>query len=172
MQRPIDVDDLVVFAEIERLKYRYLRCLDQKDWEGIATCFTEDATAAYSGGAHSFAGRDEIVGFLREAMGSEDVLSSHRVSHPELERTGEDERGRPTATGTWAMEDTVLMLTYDLTLRGAGFYEDRFVLDDSRWLLQHTGYRRTFEEIQPRAPVEGLKLTASWWGTGGRSQLG
>jgi hypothetical protein len=28
-----------------------------------------------------------------------------------------------------------------------------------------------FEEIQPRGNVEGLKLTASWWFTGGRSEL-
>jgi hypothetical protein len=172
VERSIDVDDLLVFAELERLKYRYLRCLDQKDWDGIAECFAVDATASYSGGAHSFDGRDAIVGFLRDAMGSEEVLSSHRVSHPELARTGTDDHGRETATGTWAMEDTVLMLTYDLTLRGAGFYEDRYVREEAGWLLQHTGYRRTFEEIQPRAPVEGLKLTGSWWGTGGRSLLG
>ena len=31
--------------------------------------------------------------------------------------------------------------------------------------------KRVYEEIQPRANVEGLRLTASWWATGGRSDL-
>ena len=28
--------DLVVLEEIKRLKYRYLRCVDTKDWPGLA----------------------------------------------------------------------------------------------------------------------------------------
>ena len=29
----------------------------------------------------------------------------------------------------------------------------------------------SFEELFPRASIEGLRLTASWWGTGGASEL-
>jgi hypothetical protein len=58
-----------------------------------------------------------------------------------------------------------------VTIQGAAFYSDRYVVDEGAWKIAHTGYRRTFEEIFPRASIDGLKLTASWWGTGGRSEL-
>jgi hypothetical protein len=40
-----------------------------------------------------------------------------------------------------------------------------------RWRIAKTGYKRIYEEIQPRGNVDGLKLTASWWATDGRSEL-
>ena len=157
--------DLEALEAIKRVKYRYMRCLDQKRWDEIRGCFTEDATAAYSGGKYSYEGRDAIVGFLEKSMGAESFLSCHRVSHPEIDIDGD------TATGTWALEDTVIEEAWGITIRGAAFYEDRYVKTDDGWKIQHTGYLRTYEEIQPRANVEGLKLTAHWWKTGGQSEL-
>ena len=43
---------------IKRLKYRYIRCLDQKLWDELEECFIPDAVASYGGGAWSFDGRD------------------------------------------------------------------------------------------------------------------
>ncbi|MBW2314648.1 MAG: nuclear transport factor 2 family protein [Deltaproteobacteria bacterium] len=157
--------DLEALEAIKRVKYQYMRCLDQKRWDEIRGCFTEDATAAYSGGKYSYEGRDAIVGFLEKSMGAESFLSCHRVSHPEIDVDGD------TATGTWALEDTVIEEAWGITIRGAAFYEDRYVKTDDGWKIQHTGYLRTYEEIQPRANVEGLKLTAHWWKTGGQSEL-
>ena len=68
--------DLVEIELVKRLKYKYMRCLDQKRWDEIATCFTEDATCSYSGGKYAFQGRDAIVDFLRKAMGAPSFLSS------------------------------------------------------------------------------------------------
>jgi hypothetical protein len=158
--------DLEALEAIKRLKYRYLRCLDQKRWDEIGECFTEDATAAYSGGEYACQGRAAIVEFLRRAMGSETLLSSHRVHHPEIEFAGE---GR--ARGTWALDDVVIETRLGVTIRGAAFYEDEYVREAGSWRIRHTGYKRTFEEIQSRHDVPGLRLTASWWGTGGRSEL-
>ena len=166
MSSSLTVDDLLTLEAIKRLKYAYLRCLDQKRWDELAELFTVDATAAYGGGTHSFAGRDEILGFLRTALGSEQHLTVHRVHQPEIERTGAD-----SATGVWAFDDIVIMEDHELTVRGAGFYTDTYVRTDDGWRISATGYKRTYEEIQPRRPVEGLRLTASWWGTGGRSSL-
>ena len=56
--------DLEALEAIKRLKYRYLRCLDQKLWDEIGECFTEDATAAYSGGEYAWVfdnARDTVV---------------------------------------------------------------------------------------------------------------
>jgi hypothetical protein len=152
---------------IKQLKYKYMRCLDQKLWDEIVECFTDDAVAAYSGGKYSFDGRDAIVSFLSQSMGRESFLSSHRVHHPEIELTGDD-----TATGVWALEDVVIDTEHEITIRGAAFYRDEYVRIGGRWKIRSTGYRRTYEEIQSRKKVPGLRLTASWWGTDGRSELG
>jgi hypothetical protein len=37
------------------------------------------------------------------------------------------------------------------------------------WRIQHTGYKRLFEEMGPRTP--GTKTTAAYVGTDGRSSL-
>jgi len=157
--------DWEALEAIKRLKYKYMRCLDQKRWDEIRECFSEDATAAYSGGKYTYTGRDAIVGFLEKSMGAETFLSCHRVSHPEIDIDGDE------ASGVWALEDTVIETRWGITIRGAAFYEDRYVKTAGGWRIRHTGYRRTYEEIQPRANVEGLKLTAHWWKTDGRSEL-
>src|SRR5206468_13029982 len=56
-------------AAIERLKYRYWRCLDLKLWDGLAGCLTDHATAAYGEGRYRFAGAEAILRFLRESLG-------------------------------------------------------------------------------------------------------
>src|SRR5262245_1700288 len=136
---PDAVQTLVAIEAIKRLKYRYLRCLDQKRWDEIVACFTADATAAYSGGKYAFDGREAIVDFLRRSMGREDFLSSHRCHHPEIDLVDTD-----TATGTWALDDYVIIGEYDLVVHGAAFYEDRYRKVGEEWFFEHTGYRRSF----------------------------
>jgi hypothetical protein len=159
-------EDLVEIEAIKRLKYRYARDLDQKLWDDIGDCFTVDAVAAYSGGAYTFEGRDAIVSFLVRSMGAETFLSSHRMHHPEIDLTS-----ATTASGVWALEDTVIETSWQITIRGAAFYTDDYVKQDGVWRVARTAYRRTFEELQPRAELAGLRLTASWWATDGRSEL-
>ena len=48
--------DLHEVEAIKRLKYKYLRCLDQKLWDEIRGCFTPDARCSYSGGKYAFDG--------------------------------------------------------------------------------------------------------------------
>lgn len=150
---------------IKRLKYAYLRCLDQKRWDDMAELFTPDATAAYSGGKYHYEGRDAIVDFLRTNMSRDAFHTSHRVHHPEIELVAPDR-----ATGTWAMEDTNVDSELDFHLTGAGFYEDRYVRTDGTWRIEHTGYRRTYETIMPMRQNH-MTVTASWWSTDGRSIL-
>jgi SnoaL-like protein len=161
----MNADQLIEIEAIKRLKYRYVRCLDQKLWSELEGCFTSDATASYGGGAYEFEGRDAILAFLRDSMGSEAFLSSHRVHHPEVDLTG-----LRTARGVWALDDVVILTELGITIRGAAFYTDEYVKDDAGWLIRSTGYKRTFEELQPRG--DDITLTASWWGTAGRSSLG
>jgi hypothetical protein len=158
-------DDLVEIEQIRQLKYRYVRCLDLKLWDDLAELFVDDATVSYGGGSHDFAGRDAIMGFLRRTMSDTSVIASHKVHQPEITLTGPGE-----ASGIWALDDVVILTDAALTIRGASFYDDRYVKQGDTWRIRHTGYKRVYEEIGPRSPK--LRLTASWWGTGGRSSLG
>lgn len=162
----LDAAALVEIERVKRVKYRYMRCLDQKRWEELGTCLAEDAVAEYSGGRYTFHGRAEILDFLERSMGRESFHSSHRVHQPEIDLTGP-----ATALGVWALEDTVIETALGITIRGSAFYEDEYERRDGEWLITRTGYRRVFEELQPRSSVPGLELTASWWSTGGRSSL-
>jgi hypothetical protein len=162
----ITPEDLVEIELVKRLKYRYLRCLDQKLWDELGECFTADAVAEYSGGKYHHEGRDAIVAWIAQGMGSEGFLSSHRCHHPEIDLLSPTE-----ATGIWALEDTVIIEEFDISIRGAAFYTDRYVKDDGVWRIAHTYYKRTFEEMFPRSSLSGLSLTASWWRTGGQSKI-
>jgi hypothetical protein len=66
----------------------------------------------------------------------------------------------------------VILTDIGINIQGAAFYTDRYVKDEGAWRIAHTGYRRTYEELMPRAPIKGLRLTAEWWATDGRSTLG
>ena len=155
-------DDLVEIEAIKQLKYRYARLLDTKDFDGLTELFVEDATASYSGGQLSYEGRDAIVDFLRTALGSTSMLTSHLVGQPEIELIDPQ-----TARGTWALQDMVIVAEQGIEIRGTAFYEDRYVKVDGAWKFAHTGYRRVYEEMGPRPP--DAKITASWWDGGASS---
>ncbi|MGZ4139469.1 MAG: nuclear transport factor 2 family protein [Actinomycetota bacterium] len=156
-------EDLVEIEEIKRLKHRYARLLDTKDWDGLRDCFVEEATASYSGGQLSFEGRDAIIGFLKKALGPENMVTSHAMGQPEIDLTGPD-----SASGTWALQDLVIVTDGALEIRGAAFYDDRYVRTRDGWRFLHTGYRRVYEEMGPRRPEIGLTAT---WGEGCRSAI-
>ncbi len=149
--------DLQNIEAIKRLKYKYMRCLDQKRWDEMAECFVEDATAAYSGGKYSFQGRAAILAFFKESMDSPKVLSSHRVHHPEIDLTSET-----TAVGHWGLEDVFINEEMGVTVRGAAYYRDEYVKIGDRWWIQHTGYERAYEEIEKRADMPWLTITQRW----------
>lgn len=82
---------------IKLVKYRYLRALDTKHWDGLADTMTEDIVAAYGssrGEEHHFTNRSDLIGFLRRSLGP-GVVTEHRVTHPEITVDGDH------ATATW-----------------------------------------------------------------------
>ena len=148
---------------IQKLKYAYGRFLDTKDFASMCALMTPDVTVAYGGGAITLTGRQAVQDYLTNAMGSHTMLTSHFFSHPEITVDGD------TAQAHWALQDVVILEDFGLAIRGASLYDDRYVRVDGSWFIQHTGYKRLYEEISPRA--EGTRTTASWHGTDGRSSL-
>ena len=142
---------------IKRLKYKYLRCLDTKQWDGMAETFAVDATTSYSDGELSFQGRDTIMKFLRESAlaGPTATIGVHHVHHPEIELTS-----LTTAKATWALYNYLLNKHDQSGLRLCAFYHDEYVKSGGQWLIKSTGYRRVFEEVWDRKDSPSLKLTA------------
>lgn len=151
----LTAEGLIELEAIKQLKYRYVRLIDTKGWDELETLFVSDATATYSDGKYSFEGRDAIMAFLRDAMASTNMLTSHKVHQPEISLDGDR------ATAVWALDDVVVHLDYNMTIRGAAFYRDEYVKDTGEWKIKHTGYERIYEEMEPRSA--DIKLTSRRW---------
>ena len=156
---------------IKQLKYRYLRAVDLKDFELLASTFAPDAVSAYDGGNQSYQGRDAIVGWLRSAMDN-DIVTLHQVHHPEIELTGPN-----SARGTWYLEDRVINAGPDRPdmpghsiLSGTAFYSDEYVKQGGEWLISLTGYERVYVEI--RDYVKPNVLQSRWEGRSRADPLG
>jgi len=141
---------------IKALKHRYFRYVDCKQWDELAECFTGDARSSYSGGKHSFEGRDAIMAFLKDGLGTNTRISMHQGHHPEIEITGDT-----TATGVWALQDVVIDRQFNVTIRGAAIYRDEYVKVDGEWKIKFTGYERLYEEMWNRAESQSLTITQS-----------
>ena len=144
--------DLHELEAIKRLKHAYVRALDSKNWALMRECLAEECIARYDGGKYSFDGRDKIIAFFGQYMDPPTMITLHQAHHPEIDFVSADK-----ATGIWYLQDMVINLQNNTTLRGAGFYHDEYVKRDGRWQISLTGYERTFEEIEQRGDT--LKLT-------------
>jgi hypothetical protein len=131
--------------EIKKLKSRYLRFADIKQWQELAECFCGDVTCDYRGSTTDpssgknllpgsdavLVGRDQCMATIIEAMSN--IQSVHRVFMPEIEITSDNE-----AAGIWAMADRLYIPTDtgQRILQGYGHYHDAFKRIDAHWKIQ------------------------------------
>jgi len=128
-------EQLVAIENIKRLKARYFRCMDTKDWDGFADVFAPDAVMDMTSevGATEEAitkGNIEIAAFVRAHVG--DVVTVHHGHTPEIDVTSPT-----TATGIWAMED-VLRWPEEAPLQalhGYGHYHETYELVGGSWRI-------------------------------------
>ncbi|MFG1784854.1 nuclear transport factor 2 family protein [Rhodococcus oryzae] len=148
--------DLEAVAEICRLKYRYTRALDTKDWATFRDTLLPDATATY--GEHlRFEDRDALVSFMEITLAPH-VLTEHLTGQPEIDVDGDS------ASGVWVLSDTVIIPEDGMMLRGAAYYHDRYARGaDGRWRIAHTGYERTYEVVISLADIPSFQVTSSRW---------
>ena len=126
---------LLDIEEIKRLKARYFRTLDQKDWDGFGRVFARDAVLEVPEAGLVERGRDAIVASVSGALtGTRTVHHGHM---PEIELAGVDR-----ARGTWAMSDYVEWPRSEagdrFGLRGYGHYLEEYVREDGEWRIAHT----------------------------------
>ena len=141
-----DIQQLFEVERIKKLKYKYMRNLDCHQWPELADCFAEDAVSDYDSGKYSFNGRDNIIDFLKKFMDRPTIITQHHAHHPEIELTSET-----TAKAIWYLQDIVINLDDNTTLRGAGFYYDEYEKIEGQWKIKRTGYTRTYEEKENRS---------------------
>ncbi len=125
---------------IKRLKARYFRTMDTKDWAAMRQVFTDDVvidTTASGGGLVT--GADEFMDFLSATLA--EAVTVHHGHMPEIELTTPT-----TATGIWALQD--LIIWPDGTrLLGYGHYHESYLLLDDRWCIASSTLTRIHMEV-------------------------
>jgi len=128
-------EQLLTIEAIKRLKARYFRFVDTKDWEGFASLFTEDVVFDISSGhfncvLHS---PGEIIEIVSPAM--KDCISVHHGHCPEITITSDT-----TAEGIWAMEDKLLWAegadSPVRTMHGYGHYHETYRKIEGEWRIE------------------------------------
>lgn len=123
---------------IRQLQARYQRCLDCRDFDGIADCFTDDVDACYDNARESYKGKEDVMNFLHSVM-TVDIPSTHLIHGGEIEVTS------PTAHAKWYLEDYLNHRVFLVKLHGAAIYDVDYVKNDGRWQISRIGYTRCYE---------------------------
>nr|WP_087572899.1 nuclear transport factor 2 family protein [Sphingomonas sp. CDS-1] len=135
---PDAVEILLAIEEIKRLKARYFRLMDTKDWDGFSEIFTEDATFDVRGALgenpgpdqEPIVGRSAIVDYVSSGIGP--ITSAHYGHMPEIEILSED-----SATGIWALADILRMPAGAPFARfyGYGHYHESYRRVEGAWKI-------------------------------------
>ena len=126
---------------LERLKARYCRTLDLKEWPAFRELLTDDFVSDTSeAGGGIISGADEFVAFIRRVLARAGTV--HQVQQPEIDITS-----GTAATGTWAMLD-VVRLRPGLTMHGFGHYVETYEKVDGEWRIKTSKLTRLREEIR------------------------
>jgi SnoaL-like domain len=142
--------DIADIEAIKQVKYRYLRALDTKHWDDYADTLAEDIKADYGpsiGKELHFTNRADLVDYMRTSLGP-NVITEHRVTHPEIIVTGD------TASGSWYLQDRVIVAEFNFMLIGAAFYRDEYRRTEDGWKISVTGYDRTYDATMSLADLD------------------
>lgn len=137
---PGSLETLLAIEEIKRLKARYFRLMDGKDWVGFAELFAQDALFDVRGALEEnleqeqeqepIRGREAIVNYVRSGISP--MTSAHYGHMPEIDILTDN-----SATGIWALADTLRMpegapFAY---FYGYGHYHERYIREDGVWRI-------------------------------------
>jgi hypothetical protein len=135
-------DAIMEIESIKRLKARYCRFLDAKDWaawqELLAADFIGDTTDAGGGVIH---GAEAFVAYTRTTIGRPSQITVHQVHAPEIDLISAER-----ARGVWALND-VVRLVPALTLHGHGHYHETYEKSDGQWRIKTSKLTRLREDI-------------------------
>ncbi|WP_202820633.1 nuclear transport factor 2 family protein [Variovorax sp. JS1663] len=135
----MDIDPryhLLALEHIAQLKARYCRYIDTKQWEKLASVFTQDCR--FEGLGSAPAGADVATFVKGVSARLAPTISVHHVHQPEVVLTSAS-----TARGVWAMEDFVEWQDGGAVkeapgakgFRGYGHYEEEYRREGDTWKI-------------------------------------
>lgn len=165
------VDRLLAIEEIKKLKARYFRSLDAKDWEMFADVFADDAVVDYRSAATDdtdvnsmpsateelIRGRGTITQSVKDVLG--DTQSVHHGHMPEIEIIDDDN-----ASAIWAMFDILRFSPGQAVseMVGYGHYHETYLRVDGSWKIATLKLTRLrLDNILPSRPAEGSAASGS-----------
>jgi len=137
---------------VRQLQARYQRCLDTRDFDGIADCFTDDVVSSYGNGSMSYNGKEEVMKFLCSVM-ELNMPSTHLIHGGEI-----DILNHSHAKACWYLEDYLLHQKYKMKLHGAAIYHVEYRKDGDCWKISSIGYERCYEYFEMRGLLNLLTL--------------
>lgn len=142
-----DIEKLLAIEELKVLKARYMRCVDEKDWQSLRALFCDDATFHFSNGPGEVDGPDAFVAAAATALQHANTV--HHGHCPEIELTGPD-----SARGIWAMEDRLVWPATDgepeRRMHGMGHYRETYRKVGGDWKIA------TWSVTRLRVDTEGF----------------
>ncbi|TVV77108.1 nuclear transport factor 2 family protein [Sphingomonas solaris] len=149
------LDRLEALEAIRMVKARYCRCLDTRDWDGLAAIFAEDIVLDVSEDTHQppFHGRDVAIAQIKAAV--IDAKTAHQVHSTEIAFAGDDEADAITAMQdrvVWAPGRSPLLGVASIT--GFGHYHERYVRHGDGWVIAALTLTRLYVEMHLE-PVAG-----------------
>jgi len=141
----LDIEALRAQQEICRVKARYCRMLDTKDWAGLGALLTENFVLDVSEGTPIpiIRGREAALAQVAELIGS--ARTVHHVHTPEIEVHGDE------AHAIWAMQDRVVWETPKrglASITGYGHYHERYVRQNAAWKIASSKLTRLHIDFQ------------------------
>jgi 3-phenylpropionate/cinnamic acid dioxygenase small subunit len=127
---------------VHEVLVRYATSLDDRDWDRLTTCFTEDAVADYGTGV--FEGPAAIVGLCRQMLEPLEV-SQHLLGSFEITVEGESAKSRC----YFHAQHVKTELEAGTQLIIAGTYEDSLRKTDGEWRIQHRKLLATWRAGNP-----------------------
>ena len=142
-------DELDAIEQIKKLKARYFRCMDTKDWDGFQNVFAADATMDTTQEAPNIevvtGRRREIRQFVEGRWGR--CVTVHHGHMPEIEITSPT-----TARGIWAMQDFLQMPEGSplgmKSMVGWGHYTETYELVDGEWKIKTLVLTRLRRDVE------------------------
>jgi hypothetical protein len=138
------VEELVEERLISRLKARYVRFVDLKEWSELERLFADDF--AFDG---TWSSRGGALFVQRLSRHLADASTVHQVHAPEIEITSPD-----TATGIWPFSDIIDQRRDGLGMyrRGFGHYHETYVKANGTWRISTMRITRTRVECSVLRP--------------------
>lgn len=132
-----EASDIIATTAINRLKARYFRYMDTKDWRAWRDQFTDDAVliidhAVSVEGADArtdppITGGDAIVAHVRSIIGSASTVHHGHMAEIDI-------LSNVTARGVWAMED-IVEWPDGRQIHGYGHYHEEYRLVSTSWKI-------------------------------------